>query len=105
MGEEGLFSDQAPALVRIGRAQQIFHPGVHEPGIGHIVLGIGKGQFHGFDLFVPAVHRLPLFQLESLHDVQGHQSSDPVAIGRNLPDIIASVIHMERFHPLGLIGG
>lgn len=41
----------------------------------------------------------PRFQMESLHDIQCHESRDTMSIGRNLPYIKASVIYMDGIDP------
>ena len=102
-GVEGGLADQRPAAGGIALRQQIADLGAHVLGVGHIGLGIDKGQLHGFDHLVIGIGAVPGAQIHTLEDVQGHQGGDAVAVGGHLKHVIALVVDGDRLHPQGRV--
>ena len=106
LGQKGGFPDEGPPAGGVVLGEQVLHTGFHVPGIGHIGLGVREGQLDGLDDFMVGVRPLPLRgQVQALEDVQSHQDGDAVAVGGNLADGIALVVHGDGLHPHGAVGG
>ena len=77
---------------------------LHASRIRDVAEGVGKGHFQRLDLPMGGESAVPLRKIELLQDVQGHQGGDALAVGRDLADLIAPVIHPDGLHPLRRIG-
>ena len=67
-GLQGLVRDEGPAGGQIVGAEQLIHCGLHVAEVGHIGLGVGKGQLDGLHHLVIVLGALPV--LRHGHPVQ-----------------------------------
>ena len=91
-GIKGLPAYEAAALGGVALREHVLHPGLHVAGVGHVGLGVDKGQLHRLYYLVICIAAVPLPQLQALEDVQGHEHGYAVAVGGHLKDLIALVI-------------
>ncbi len=79
----------------------------HVLDVGHVAPGVGEGDLQRLDLQVQAVGAVHGVRadVEVLQHPEGHQRDDALAVGRNLVQGVAAIVHLERLHPVGLVGG
>ena len=96
-------ADEAAPPVGICIGQPVGHVGLHEPRVGDVLAAVRKGQLHGFNLPVEGLDRIPFCKIKALGDIHSHQHDQAMAVGRNLPHVVAPVIRMDGLNPLGLV--
>ena len=97
---DGGLADELPPGGGIFRREHFFRGHFHIPGIGDITQAVDKSQLGGFDLPVDTQRIVQGRGFKAIEDVEGHQGNDPLAVGRQLPHLIAMVGHAERLYPL-----
>ncbi len=66
---------------------------------------IAEGKFDGLDTPVPGQNAVFVVEIEAFEDVKRHQSNHALPVRRDLPNVITSVVHRYRVHPLRLVAG
>ena len=61
---------------------------------------VGKSQLHSLNLLMEGVSAIFFSKLKAFQDVQSHKHRNAMAIRRNLPHIVATVVNMDWLHPL-----
>ena len=95
--------DQLRPRLQVFLVEQRLRAHVHVVDVGHVAPAIGEGELHRLDLQVQAVgavHRVRA-QVEVLEDAERDQRHDALAVGRDLVQRVAAVVHLERLHPVG----
>ncbi len=79
----------------------------HVVDVGHVAPRVCKGELDRFDLEVEAVRPIDRERahVEMLQDAERDQRHDALPIRRDLVQGIAAIVHLERRHPVGLVGG
>ena len=73
--------------------------------VGNVSQAIGKGQLDGLDLTMVRQQRVALLKIKTLKNVERNQRHETVPVGRNLPDVVATVVHADGLAPVHLVGG
>ena len=72
---------------------------LHLCRIRHPVQRVGKSHFDSLQLAMADLCRFHPGKIKFLQDVQGHQSDNALAVGRDLADLTAPVADADRVHP------
>jgi len=106
LGIEGRLADPVTQPGKVRRRQQPLDWNLGVPHVGHMGVRLGKGQLDRLDLHVQPRCRVPLVrQLQAVQHAQRHESGDALAVGRNLPDVVALIAGADRRDPLALVRG
>ena len=98
--------DQLGAAGQVGVVQHLGGAQAHGARLGHVLVDVGKGQLHGFDLQVLARHAIHRQRrhVEVLQDPQCNECGDALPVGRNFVHRVAAVVLLNRLDPLGPVG-
>ena len=97
-----LLIDELRPRLQVFLVEQRLGTHVHVVDVGHVAPGVGEGELHRFDLQVHAVgpvHRVRA-QVEVGEDAERDQRHDALAVGRDLVQGVAAIIHIEGLNPL-----
>ncbi len=95
--------DERGAPLKILRIEHLLHRAVHRNWIGHVCVGVGKPQFHRFNLQMlscRAIHRM-VRDVHMLQDAERNQGRDPLTVRRDLVQPMTIDIDANRRHPFG----
>ena len=94
--------DELRARLEIFAIEEPLGAHVHVLEVADIAPGIGEGELYRFDLQVDAVRPVDAVraQLEALEDAERHQGDDALAVGRDLVQRVAAIVHLQRRHPV-----
>ena len=95
--------DQPGTFGQVGVRQQVGGGDTgHRTCIGHPAVGVGKGNFHGFNLQMLRLHAVDRVrgEIQPVQHAQRHQGSDALTIGGNLVQRVTSVVFLDRCYPL-----
>ena len=95
------------AFAQVVAVQQLRGGDAHMVQVGVVLMQVGKGQLHGLDLQVHAVHAVEvlLAHAQLVQHAQRHQRRNALAVGRNLVDHRVAELLRHRAHPVGLVRG
>ncbi len=97
--------NQAGTLRQVLGVQHVSRRDPHRPGVGHVLVHIGKRKFHGFNLQMlnlRAVHRHAR-HVQPVQEPQRNQCGNTLAIGWNFMQRETTVTLAHRGDPIGLM--
>jgi hypothetical protein len=70
--------------------------------VANVAPAIGEGELHRFDLQVHAVGTVDRVraQVKIFENAERDQCQNALAVGRDLVQRVAAIIHLERLHPV-----
>ena len=98
--------DQLRSFLQVALVQKRGRRNVlHVVDVGHVAPGVGEGELLRLDLQVHAVGAVDRqrAQLEVLEHAERHQRDDALAVGRDLVQRVAAVIHGQGVDPVRLV--
>ena len=95
------------ALAQVVAVQQLRGGDAHMVQVGVVLVQIRKGQLHGLDLQVHAIHAVQRLRSRAqlVQHAQRHQRRNTLAVGRDLVDHRVTELLRHRSHPVGLVRG
>ena len=97
------FGDLPAPVSAVLFGEQILGGDAHVGGVGDVLKPVGICLLHGLELTVPRELAIAVVEVKSLKDVQCHQRNQPLAAGRNFPDVIAAVVQLDWLDPFGRV--
>ncbi len=103
----GAVADEGPALGGVVLREQPGERHLHEGGIGVELGPVLEGQLLGLreEVRVLRAAEGDLREVVAFEDVQHLEGRDALAVGRQLPHVVAAVVDADGLHPVRVVGG